>query len=181
MSFLQSLKSARKGASKAGGEARKAVDELRALRARLLDERDALINRPRPFDEAVDAAERAVAAEAQRALDSVHLPALMRPGDGRGPRLDLNDQQVAALALAASRDGVVELIRARLEQAYADAPEPISAADKAAELERLDAQLLEVEMAEEASIRELERGGFEVMRREDADPRATLAADSEMK
>lgn len=181
MTFLQSLKAARKGANKAGAEARKAVDELRALRVRLLDERDAVEARPGPLEEAQDAAAQAVLREAERALDDVSLAPLMRPADGRKPRLDLSERQIAALAFACCTEGVADLIGAKIAQRYASGPEPMAPADKAAELDRIDGELLAVELAEEGAIRELEAAGFEVQRRPDADPRALLAADSEIR
>jgi len=45
------------------------------------------------------------------------------------------------------------------------------------ELARIDAELLDAELAEEGVIRDLEASGFDMLRRPDADPRALLAAD----
>ena len=180
MKLLGKLKSARNSASKAAGDATKAIDELRALRTRLLDERDDIAGRPRPQAEAEDAVAQSVLASAERAVAGINLASLMRPGRG-GPTLNLSDQEIAALALAANVESVVATIRARLAQKYEGGPQPLTADDQRAELERIDAELLACELSEEGIVRELEGAGFEVQRRVDADARALLAADAELK
>ena len=181
MNLISKLKQARTGAAKAGGDAREAIDELRSLRTRLLDERDDAASRPRPLDEARDAIAAEIIARAERALDDVSLRGLMRPGDNRGPRLNISTEDAGKLALAANAEGVVALLSARLSQVYEGQPEPMTAADQRAELERIDGELLSAELAEEAVVRELEAAGFEIARRPDADPRALLAADAELR
>ena len=181
MKMLGKLKSARNSASKAADDARRSVDELRALRVRLFDERDDVASRPRPLAEAQDAAAAAVLRAAEQALADVSLRGLMRPGDNRGPRLDLTGEQAGALALAASVEGITELISARLSQAYEGQSEPMSATEQADELKRIDDEILAAELAEEGTIRALEGAGLEVARRSDADPRALLAHDRELR
>ena len=181
MSILHKLKSARTSAGKAADDATRAIDELRGLRTRLLDQRDDVAGRPRPLAEAQDAAAAAVLRAAEQALADVNIRGLMRPSDNRGPRLDLSTEQANALALAASVEGATALISARLVQAYEGGPEPMTASQQAAELERIDDEIFSAECAEEAVVRQLEQSGFEVQRRPDADPRALLAHDRELK
>ena len=180
MSILTKLKTARSGAAKAGTEARRSVDELRALRVRLLDQRDDVEGRPVPLAEAQDAVASAILSRAEKALDDLYIAPLMRPGR-HGPRLDLTTEQIAALGLAASVEGITELISARLEQAYRGQPEAMTSDEQASELVRLDDEILSCELAEESTIRELEAAGFEILRRPDADPRALLAAAAELR
>ncbi|MCA1775565.1 MAG: hypothetical protein LC676_08150 [Loktanella sp.] len=123
---------------------------------------------------------QSVLASAERAVEGLNLASLMRPGR-RGPALMLSDQETAALALAANAEGVAALISSRLAQAYRGQPEAMTAAEQRAALDRLDGEILDAELAEEGVVRELERAGFEILRRPDADPRALLAHDSELK
>ena len=172
MKLLGKLKSTR-------GEATKAVDELRSLRTRLLDQRDDVEGRPRPQSEAQDAVASAILSRAEKALD-LYIAPLMRPGR-HGPRLDRTTEQIAALALAASAEGVADMIRARLAQAYQGQREPMAADEQRTALDRLDGEILSAELPEEAVVRELEQAGFEILRRPDADPKALLAHDAELK
>tara|TARA_R100001369_G_scaffold50430_1_gene77155 strand:+ start:683 stop:1228 length:546 start_codon:yes stop_codon:yes gene_type:complete len=181
MGLLRSLKTARRGANKAATDARKAVDELRDLRLRLLGERDDILGRPLPLVEAQDAAAQAVQREADRALSDINMTPLRRPADGRTPRLDLGERDVAALAFAANAEAISDLIRAQVADKYQGGPEPMAAPDRDAEIARLDKELLSVELAEEGVLRQLEGSGFAMARRVDADARALLAHDDELK
>ncbi len=51
---------------------------------------------------------------------------------------------------------------------------------RAKKLTRAQADLLALELAEEAAIRALEAAGLPVMRRPDADPRVLLASDTSL-
>lgn len=59
----------------------------------------------------------------------------------------------------------------------AETADGMGAADRSAELERIDTALLEAEQAEESAITEAEQRGHYITRRADADPRAVLAFD----
>ncbi|RJS95283.1 hypothetical protein [Salinisphaera sp. Q1T1-3] len=59
----------------------------------------------------------------------------------------------------------------------AETADGMDAADRSAELERIDTALLEAEQAEESAITEAEQRGHYITRRADADPRAVLAFD----
>lgn len=174
--LLDKLRKSAGAATTGATAAQTALDELRALRLRLLDERADVESRPIPLNQAADAAAAAIQRRAERALDDLYFAPLMRP-DARGPRLDLRPEDAADLALAAAADHVAGAIRDRLAAAYAGGPEPMDRETQAAELARIDAAILDAELAEEATIRDLEATGLAVLRRPDADPRALLAAD----
>jgi hypothetical protein len=180
MNFPKALKSQRNNARKAVDQSREAVDQLRAMRHRLLDERRDVERRPRPLEEAKAAAEQDVQGAVKRALDGLNLAPLMRPAPGREPGLRLDDRDLHVLAFAASADAIGAALTARLEDEYASEAEPLTAAEKSAELDRIDDEILAAELAEEGVVRELEAAGFEILRRPDADPRALLAAASEL-
>jgi hypothetical protein len=50
-------------------------------------------------------------------------------------------------------------------------------AERSSELAKIDRQILDCELAEESIIRNAENGGFQILRRAEADPRAVLAHD----
>lgn len=56
----------------------------------------------------------------------------------------------------------------------------ITSAERAARLDKLDRQLLDLELAEESIVRNAIASGLPVHRRARADPRAVMAADSEL-
>ncbi|WP_422028496.1 hypothetical protein [Roseovarius sp.] len=179
MKTANSLSKARDGAMKATGEARQAVDQLRDLRVRLLDERDEVASRPLPFELAAEAAEQAIQRRAEAALDRLSVTGLMRPADRRRPHLEISDEQAADLAFAANAAAIAGLIRERLEQ-ECKGSKPLAPEDRDREIERLDAEILAAELAEEGLIRGLEQAGIEMLRRPDADPRALLVSDAEL-
>lgn len=178
--MLKKLTAVRKRAQTAACDARAAIGELRALRARLLDELYDIEHRPVPLAEAQEAAEHAVRARAERTLAGLARASLLRPQDGR-PQLRLDDNDARDLAFAAVADSVAEKLRRAIEAAYSDGPTPLSAEERERELARLDKELFAAEMAEEGLVRSLEREGIEIARRPDMDPRVLLAADEELK
>lgn len=181
MSVIQKLKTRRAAAAKASQDTQKALSELRSLSARLRDQRAEIKARPVPLAEAQEAAAEAVLREADGAIADLNLSSLMRPGDGRPPSLNLDAQQMAMLAFAVQADGVAALVGVRLAERYRAMPEGIADNDRAAALAKIDADALAAECAEEAVIRDMEREGAAPLRRADADPRALLAADAELK
>lgn len=54
----------------------------------------------------------------------------------------------------------------------------VSEGERSDRLDEIDRQILDLELAEESIIREAEKYGMTLQRREDADPRAVLAHDS---
>ena len=82
-----------------------------------------------------------------------------------------------ALLIGANRNAFRDQLAAMLEPAYSNEAKPISAEEREAALHRIDEDLLDLELAEEAAIRSAEAVGLHVQRRADADPRAVLAGD----
>ncbi|TGQ94637.1 hypothetical protein EN851_03535 [Mesorhizobium sp. M8A.F.Ca.ET.208.01.1.1] len=80
-------------------------------------------------------------------------------------------------ALAFAAPLMRERLAAEISAEYSAGDGPTAEAHKQM-LAKLDAELLELEMAEEALLRAAEAAGIEILRRIDADPRAVLAADS---
>jgi hypothetical protein len=80
---------------------------------------------------------------------------------------------------------LTDLIRPRLiaeiDKALAEKPTGLPLKDRPAAIQRLDADLLGLELREEAIIRAAEEHGFNIPRRPDADPRAVLAHDGDLK
>jgi hypothetical protein len=179
---VQKLTARRKSAAKASQDARRALDELRALIARLRDERAEIERRPVPVEEAQAAAAEGVQAAAARIVADLNLSSLMRPADGRAPSLTLNAEARSALAFASAAPEIAQMIGARLAEDYrANNLTGIADDDRAAQLARIDADALAAEMAEEAVIRSMEAEGLPILRRPDAAPRALLAADTELR
>ncbi|MGR3462005.1 MAG: hypothetical protein ACU0AX_02605 [Roseovarius sp.] len=178
--MLAQLKKIRRAAEKGAGAGHDAIAQLRDLRLRLLDQRDDVERRPLPLEAVQEAAAAAVAREAERIVGDLNLAALLRPADGRSPRLELTAEQRAGLAFAGAADTVADLIKARLAAKYETFPEPIEPYDKESELARIDREIQAAEFAEEAAIRALERVGAAPLRRADAAPEALLAADVEL-
>lgn len=179
--LIEKLRDRRKAAAKGAGDATRALSELRALGAKLRDERADLLDRPVPVEQAQSAAAEAVAAQAEKIVADLNLASLMKPADGRPPSLTLTIEQRVELAFAAQAGGVAALLSAALAERYAEhGHEGIDALERSAELARIDSDLFAVELSEEAVIREMEAGGAAPLRRPNADPRALLAADSEL-
>lgn len=180
--ILEKLAARLKTAAKGSQDACRALQELRALAARLRDERAEVLARPIPLAEAQSAAASAVMGDGARLLGDLSLAELTRPTDGRTPTLRLTADQRAALAFAAAATEVVKVLTTRLADHYrAHNLQGIGADARAAELARIDAEALATELAEESVIRGLEAMGLPVLRRADADPRALLADDRELK
>ncbi len=178
---IEKLTARRKAAAKGYSDANRALKELRALNAKLRDQRADLEARPIPLAEAQDAAARAVMRAAEAELDDINLASLTRPEEGRAPRLDFTEAQRVALAFVASAEGVAAALAARLAEHYTTHRlEGITDDEKAAALAKVEADLLAAEVAEEATIREMEAQGGAPLRRPDADARALLADDVEL-
>ncbi|WP_223428862.1 hypothetical protein [Tateyamaria pelophila] len=179
--LIEKLTTRRKAATKGAGDARKALSELRQMGSRLRDQRADIEARPVPLAEAQDAAAQAVLREAEGAIADLNLSSLTRPQDCRTPTLSLDARQMAMLAFASQAEGMAALLSAALAEQYRDMPQGIAADERAATLAKIDADLLACELAEEATVREQEREGAAPLRRGDADPRAVLANDAELR
>lgn len=176
MSVVKRITAAIGGAGKAAADVRSAVENLRSDRLRLLDERDAIEAMATPREEAVAALDAGLDQLANRAIDGMSISSLTRPA--RSPSFDprVPEGDVFGLLIAAKREAVREIIIDRLDEFYSQHA-AMSAIDKAARTAEIDAALFDLELAEEGAIRAAEAAGLAIERREDADPRAVLAAD----
>lgn len=174
--MIKRITAALSGASKAAADVRGAVEGIRSDRLRLLDQRDEIENRATPRDEAIAAVDAEPDRLADAAVESMSIRSLMRPATS--PRFDPNvlPADLFGLLIATSRDAVRDLIVGKIDDFVAAYP-TMPATEKAAAIAAIDAELFELELAEEAAIRAAESAGLAIERREDADPQAVLAAD----
>jgi hypothetical protein len=84
-----------------------------------------------------------------------------------------HDPEAVLAALAGDR--LEAILLQRVAEAYEQHGPGLTAAERAAELARIDADLFDLECQEEALCRAAEAAGQEIDRRPDADPRAVLA------
>ena len=180
MSITKVLKSALSGSRSATQRAAMGITQIRDLRLRLVDQRDEVSRRATPREEAIAAMDRDLARQIEVATDQINLSSLLRPG-GPGPalHLDLSSHALPGLLAAANLGGLREVLIGMID-ADLDGVTTMSREDKDRELKRIDTEILDAELAEEAMIRDAERAGLTALRRGDADPRAVLAADSEL-
>ena len=163
------------GQKKATAAISDGLAELRMRRLRLLDERDELASRPVPKDEALAALDRDIDELIAIAMRETNVRSLTR---AEAPSWTIPQNGVLmGLLIGASRATFRDQLAAMLEPAYSNEAKPIPAEEREAALRRIDEDLLDLELAEEAAIRSAEAVGLHVQRRADADPRAVLASD----
>lgn len=177
MSAIRKIADALTGAGKAAGDVRKAVEKLRSDRLSLLDEREAIEGMATPRDEALAALDAGLDNLADKAVEALSIASLTRPARAPSFAPSVPEGDLFGLLIAANREAVREIIVDRLDEFYSAHPS-MSAADKADAIAKIDAEIFERELAEEAAIRAAEQAGLAIERREDADPRAVLAADT---
>ena len=173
---------AAQAAADATREFHEALSAIRDLNARLRDRRRRIERAPVPLEEAVAAVDRHLRHTAETCGADALLGDLMG-GGGRGAARfpAIENKAMVKLLTAAAADLVRDFLVRRLEAAYsAEGARPLAADERAKSVARLDADLLDAELAEERLIREAERAGLSVLRRADADPRALLAHDDEL-
>jgi hypothetical protein len=196
MTAVEKLKRLISGSRGGAQSVAEGIKELRERRLALLDLRDDVRARPVPYDEACAALRRDLAVMGADVIDGLALGGLMRPdgaprfkperpsprlvnmGDGPPVVMPAPGPHPLALLAAAVPDALASAIEAKLAAAYQNAAEPMTEADKAAEMARIDGELSDLERAEEAAIRAAEAAGMSIMRRGDADPSAVLAPDA---
>ncbi len=166
-----------KSAASAAQEARQAIEELRQLRVRKLDQRDGIASRPVPLAEAQAAVDAGLARMAAEATADLYLAPLRNPAGGRPTLPDMRTDRIVGLLLSANADRVADVLKAALAERYGDDP-GLPLDERQRELARLDGEIFDCELAEEALVRDCEDAGLAILRREDADPRALLADDT---
>ncbi|TIN84869.1 hypothetical protein [Mesorhizobium sp.] len=165
-----------KATKSAAAEVKSGLDQLRAQIADLKKRRSQLEMAPVPKEEAlkrIDAlmdhlTERAdifLRAEQFTERDRYVMPAL--------------GQNAATILLGFAAPLLRQRLVEKLSETYAAGDGPTADAHRQL-LAKFDAELLDLELAEESLVRAAEAAGIEILRRGDADPRAVLAADSSL-
>lgn len=115
---------------------------------------------------------------AERGADALSVGSLVQPGF-RVPNLNLNVPENLTIDVVAlvARDQLRDVLAEKMADFY-DGRDVMPRAKRGPRVETLEAEILDLELAEEALIREAERANVPVMRRDSADPRAVLAADA---
>lgn len=168
----------RRKAGDIAAELRDGIEELRSQRARLFDQKQAIEGQPWPLDEVDDAIRRGLDEIAERARSSFYTAPLLR-GE-RGPTLGSPSHEIiVGLLVAANRPAIEGVLHDLVAPAY-EGFTPLSAADRAAEIARLNEGLSDLERAEESAVREAERAGLAIARRDDADGDVLLLSDREL-
>jgi hypothetical protein len=175
-----------------------AMDELDVLRASIVEKRqeiETLRRAPIPVGEALKAFDTWAANRAEDAITRLRPEHLVDPahpaGELRLPDFsarvegefhradDRADDLLFALIMATAMPAVRSIVEERLEQATAGRP-TLTRTERVERIAEAEAELLALELSEEATVRSLEAAGLPVERRADADPRAVLASESSL-
>ena len=171
-----------------------ALDEIDVLRASIVEKRreiEGLRRAPIPTSEALANFDRWAADKSEDAIDRLRPEHLVDPahpaGELRLPDFsarvegelhragDRADDLLFSLILATAMPTVRNIVEERLEQATAGR-ECLTQSERFERVERAQAELLDLELSEEALVRSLEGAGLPVERRADASPAAVLCA-----
>lgn len=174
MNMLTKLKTLRENAGAARREASATVDQMRAERARLIGDREAVLALPGLKADALEALDKGLDRYFEDARRDINLVSLVRkqPPSFRPP----SPEVMLALLVEANREKIRALFEAEIDQHFASG-DGISGADRAKKIDQIDSDLDQLERAEEALIREAEAAGMPILRRADASPNALLMSD----
>ncbi|MER8844032.1 MULTISPECIES: hypothetical protein [Mesorhizobium] len=174
MSIAQKIKTALSASRKATNELADGLTSVRDRIAKLGQERQAIEGADCSLDQALERL-AGFMNYMRQPLNDYYVGQFLQPS-GR-PDVGMNTDQAARLALALGADAWAKAMEGKIRQALADRP-GYTDAERAAKLDAIDAELLDLELVEESLIRNAEQAGFEVLRRHDANPAAVLAHDS---
>lgn len=186
------LKSLRGKLDETGAALRK-VEELREAIEDKLQEIEAIEVAPQTMAEAMAAFDAWCDRAAHEAVDSLSIRRLLHPAATREgltiqptarsinatPDASHIAQTALGLVFLTCRDTLRDVIEGQLADLLGRR-EALSADERAARTDRARAELLEMELVEEAAIRAMEAAGIPLARRGDADPRALMAADASL-
>ncbi|OOY21030.1 hypothetical protein BMI86_00065 [Thioclava sp. DLFJ5-1] len=134
------------------------------------------LNNAAPPEKAITAAlDAALDRLADRGREALPVRGLVAPAGAPNWKPELSDADLLGLVVAVARDQVRALVIEKAEVALGSR-KSLSPAERAKKVEAVKAKLLAAELEEESLIRAADDGGIEVLRRADADPRATLGA-----
>jgi len=149
---------------------------------------------PQPVADALKAFDAWAGRVATDGVDALRLGRLLRPETASGfelPRHPVRSgdgvvfdygaatDALLGLLIATSLPALRKIVAAQLEDLTAGR-EPMTPAARAKRLDQAAGALLELEMQEEAAIRQMENVGIEISRRADADPMVLLATDKSL-
>lgn len=155
-------------------EAATRVEQARTTVYRFKSELAELNNSAPPEKEIEKALDAALDRLADRGRDALPVRGLVSPAGAPSFKPELTDADLLGLIVAVARDQVRALVIEKAEAALGSR-KSMTPAERAKKVETVKAKLLAAELEEESLIRAAEDGGVEVLRRADADPRATLA------
>lgn len=175
-----------------------ALDELDVMRSQISEKKaeiDSLRRAPIPTSEALKAFDTWAANRAADAIDRLRPEHLVDPAhpagelrlpdfsarvDGELHRAgDRADDLLFALIMATAMPAVRSIVEERLEAAVAGR-ETLTRNERVERVETAEAELLALELQEEATVRALEAAGLPVERRADASPAAVLCAQASL-
>jgi hypothetical protein len=164
-------------AARAANEIRDGLESLRQRIAALTAERETTEGSLIPKQEAMARLDTWSARLRSGGVEHVDLASFTLPADPTlfghpGAGIELTNHHILGSLLA---DALRDRLAARIEaeyQRHASATD----AERGRKLDKLDAELLDLGLAEESMIRAAEAAGIEVLRRHDADPRCVLAS-----
>lgn len=166
------LKATRNAAAEVGG----GIDALRAQISDLKGRREQLQSAPVPKAEALRRMDDYLAGLSARAEIFLNASAFMERGERyRAPAL--LSSNIGEVAIGFLVPAIRDRLTVQIGEKYASGDGPAAETHRQM-LAKLDAEILELEFAEESLVRAAEAAGMEILRRHDADPRAVLAPDS---
>lgn len=173
-----------------------ALDDLDVIRAAIATKKtdvEALRRAPIPVSEALKAFDTWAANRAEDAITRLRPEVLVDPnhpaGELRLPDFsarvegelhragDRADDLLWSLIMATAMPAVRSIIEDKIEAAVAGR-ECLTAAERVERIANAEAELLHLELSEEATVRALEGAGLPVERRADASPAAVLCAQA---
>jgi hypothetical protein len=175
-----------------------AMDQLDVMRSQISEKKaeiDSLHRAPIPTSEALKAFDTWAANRAEEAIDRLRPEHLVDPahpaGELRLPDFsarvegefhradDRADDLLFALIMATALPALRSIVEEKIEAAVAGR-ETLTRNERVERIERAQAELLALELQEEATVRSLEAAGLPVERRADAAPAAVLCAQASL-
>ena len=177
--LINSVSSALKKARSLSNVIGDSLAEIRSRIEDLKDRRDEILSLPVNVEVAVERAEKWARYQVVSAQQAAPGPAHFcispkRWNDAYHPHCDPG---VAALAYLGS--AFIEAVKQEVIAAYGD-DQGVTESERQDLVAQNDHEILEAELSEESIIRQAEQQGMTIDRREDADPRAVLAHDSNL-
>ena len=155
------------------------VDAIRKTIAPLRSRLEEIARTPVALEDAISRLDAQIATWQRRGLEHISVAPLMTE---QGGEIHLPDTVRSArlfceFLLACAGDHLREALKGKLLSYYSANGPALSLEARQAERAKIESQLLDLELAEEALIRAAERVGIRIARREDADLRAIAADD----